>query len=102
MYLEFSYIKVWITNQSCAPLEIEDTENLLWLLMVRIYNDMFHWNQITNLCQGLWILTACKKMSKNPIIKYRQKLHDSPKKSTANALKMVSNRAIQKLVGKEL
>ena len=43
-----------------------------------------------------------KKISKNPIVKYRQKLHDSPKKSTANALKMVSNRAIQKLVGKEL
>ena len=52
--------------------------------------------------KGCGFLLLAKKMSKNPIIKYSQKLHDSPKKSTANALKMVSNRAIQKLVGKEL
>ena len=52
--------------------------------------------------KGYGFLLLAKKISKNPIVKYRQKLHDSPKKSTANALKMVSNRAIQKLVGKEL
>ena len=46
--------------------------------------------------KGYGFLSFAKNMDKNVSNKYRQKLLDSAKKSTTNAIKTASKRAIQK------
>ena len=59
--------------------------------------------------KGIWILSFAKNMGKNLSYKYSQKLFDTAKKSTADAIKTVSKRAIRKtakatddLIGNEI
>ena len=46
--------------------------------------------------KGYWFLSLAKNMGKRLSNKYGQKLHDSARKSTTDAIKTTSKRAIQK------
>ena len=46
--------------------------------------------------KGYWFLSFAKNMSKSLSNKYGQRLPDSTKKSTSDAIKIASKRAIQK------
>ena len=47
-----------------------------------------------NICKRIWIFTFAKNISKNLSNKYSQKVLDSAKTSTINAIKTASKRAI--------
>ena len=50
------------------------------------------------MCKRLWIILFPKNMGKNVSNKYCGKLLDSAKKSTTDAIKTASKRAIQKTI----
>ena len=49
-----------------------------------------------NICKRIWIYVFAKNMGKSLSNKYDQKLPDSAKKSTTDAIKTTSKRAIKK------
>ena len=85
--------EVWFIEQSSEPLEIEDRVNLTLVIKWYSYfkNALFNWTQRLNICKRLWTLSFAKNMSN----KYSQKLFDSAKRSTTNAIKPASKRGIQ-------
>ena len=52
---EFSYIKVWFTDQNSRPLEIVDKINLAFVIKRYSWykNMLFNWNLILNICERL-------------------------------------------------
>ena len=49
-----------------------------------------------SICKRIWVFAFCKKHGKNLINKYEQKIIDTAKKFTTDAIKTASKRAIQK------
>ena len=84
--------EVWFIEQSSEPLEIEDRINLTLVIKWYSYfkNALFNWTQRLNICKRLWTLSIAKNMSN----KYSQKLFDSAKSSTTDAIKTASKRGI--------
>ena len=85
--------EVWFIEQSSQPLEIEDRINLTLVIKWYIYlkNALFNWIQRLNICKTLWTLSFTKNISN----KYSQKLFDSAKTSTTDAIKTASKRGSQ-------
>ena len=84
---EFSHIEVWFTYQNSQTLQAEDRINLTLVIKWCSYykNDQIY-------VKGYGFLSFTKNMSK----KYIQKRLDTAKKSTTDAIKTASKRAIQK------
>ena len=57
---------------------------------------MFNRTERQNICERIWIFVFAKNVGKNLSNKYSQKLIDTAKKSTTDAIKTASKRAIQK------
>ena len=87
---EYDGIKVWFTDQNSQPLEIEVRVNFTMVIKWRLYK----WDIQLN--QGYGFLSFAKTINKNLSNKYGQKLLDSSKASTTDAIKTPSKRAIQK------
>ena len=58
---------------------------------------LFSGTQRSNICKSYGYLSVAKNVDKNLSSKYSQKLHNSAKKSTTNAIETVSKIAIQKI-----
>ena len=97
---EHNDIEVWVTDQISQPLEIEDKINLTMVIKWSIYYKSKARYSIEPqdriYVKGYGFLSFAKNMGKSLSNKYGQKLLDSAKKSTTDAIKTVSKRAIQK------
>ena len=78
---DYDEIKVWFTDQISQTLETEERINLTMLIKWKIWK---------------WDIQLNREMGKSLSNKYGQKLLDSAKKSTTDAIKTASKRAIQK------
>ena len=57
---EFSYIKVWFTDQNSNPLEIEDKINFNLVINLSItYKKMTPYSVQANIYKRLWIFVFC-------------------------------------------
>ena len=103
--MEYNEIEVWFTDQNSKPSEIEDSINLNMVIKWKLYVETrFHLMKMRyslepqdRICvKGYGFLSFAKNVCKSLSNKYGQKLFDSAKKSTADAIKTASKRAIQK------
>ena len=95
---EFREIKIWFTDQTSKPLEVEDKINLTLIIKQFGYYRMRYSIEPSyrRYVKGYGFLSFPKNIGKNISSKYSQKLVDSAKKSATNAIKTASKRAIQK------
>ena len=91
---EYNEIEVWFTDQNSKPLEIEDIINLTMVIKWETQLNC----DIEYICKRIWVFIFRQKHN-NLSNKYSQKLLDNAKKSTTNAIKTASKRAIQKTAG---
>ena len=95
---------MWFTDQNSQPFKVEDRINLTLVVKQKIYWIQFHCRQVRYSIEPkdrIYVkeyefLSFAKNMGKNLSNKYSQKLLDSAKKSTADAIETASKRAIQK------
>ena len=90
---EYGKIIVWFTDLNSKALEIEDRINLTMVFKIR--TKMRYLIEPRDV-KGYGFFSFAKNMGKSLSNKYGQKLLDSAKKSTTDAIKTVSKRAIQK------
>ena len=105
---QFQEIKIWFTEQTSKPLEVEDTINVTLIIkqcglsMKMSYSieprERRYVKGYDFLSFARNIGTHAAKVSKNMSNRYSQKLVESAKKSTTDAIKTASKRAIQKTV----
>ena len=104
---EYDEIKVWFTDQNSQPLERGDRINLTMVIKWRLRVKTLVASQCIKMrysieprdriyVKGYGFLSFAKNMGKSLSNKYGQKLLDSAKKSTTDAIKTASKRAIQK------
>ena len=96
---EYDEIEVWFTDQNSKPLEMEDRINLTMVIKWRLYvikmrNSIEPGDRIH--VKGYGFLSFGKSMVRILSNKYGQKILDSATKSTIDAIKTASKRAIQK------
>ena len=95
---EYNEIEVWFSDQNGKPLEIEDRINLTmvikWRKRIRMRYSIKQRDRIY--VKGYGFLSFAKNKDKSLSNKYGQKLLDSAKKSTADAIKTASKITIQK------
>ena len=90
--LEFQEIKVWFTDQSSKPLEVEDKTTLTLLTLIKIRYSIE--SRERRYVKGYGFLSFAKNIGRNVSNKYGQKLVDTAKKSATDALKIASKKAI--------
>ena len=95
---EYDEIIVWLTDQNSKALEIEGRINLTMVIkkasIIKMRYSIEPGNKIY--VKSYCFLSFAKNMGKSLSSKYGQKPLDSAKKSTTDAIKTASKRAIQK------
>ena len=88
---------MWFTDQNSQPSETEDKINLTMVIKWSIYykNEIFSWTARIYV-KGYGFLSFAENTGKSLTNKYGQKLLDSAKTSTTDAIKTASKSAIQK------
>ena len=95
---EYNEIEMWFTDQNSKPLEIEDRLNLSMAIKWRLHIKMGYSIEPREriYVKGYGFLFFAKNKGKSLSNKYGQKRLDSAQRSTTDALKTTSERAIQK------
>ena len=102
---EFQEIKIWFTDHTSMPLEIEDKINNFdnSIMRIKYKNELFIEPRERRYVKGYGFLSFARNIgthaaeaAKSMSNKYSQKLVDTAKKSATDAIKTASKRAIQK------